>query len=76
MKVTFRTSLGSRDAVALGLDHTQCTIGAKVDVDEKTATALASRGLCEPLPAKPIKAVPKPAPLAKAKLAAIAKEKE
>lgn len=73
MKVTFRTTLGSRDAVDLGLDHKVCAIGAKVDVDMKTALILVDRGLCEPFP---IKGVPKEAPLAKAKLAAIAKEKE
>jgi len=60
MKVTFRTNLGSRDAVELGLDHHQCTIGASVEVDDRTAESLAARGLVDPLPPK-IKSVPKPA---------------
>lgn len=49
MKVKFRTNLGSRDAEAYGLDHTKCTAGAEVTVNNKIAELLESRGLVEPM---------------------------
>ena len=53
MKVTFRTTLGSRDATECGrecgevIDHAACAIGAELDVNEKTAAWLSARGLIE-----------------------------
>ena len=71
MEVVFRTNLGSRDAVELGLDHTECVIGAKVNVSEETCDNLVARGLVEPVekPAMPktVKAVPPAASIAKSK---------
>lgn len=49
MKVTFRTNLGSRDAKALGLDHTKCAAGMELDVSSDLAETLSKRGLIEPL---------------------------
>lgn len=44
MRVQFLTNLGSRDAAALELDHTECTIDAVVDVPEKAGEELIQRG--------------------------------
>ena len=71
MEVVFRTNLGSRDAAELGLNHTECVIGAKVNVGEETCDKLVARGLVEPVekPAIPktVKAVPLAATIGKAK---------
>ena len=58
MKVKFRTNLGSRDAEALGLDHTKCGIGCEVECSDETAQVLSGRGWVDPIEVKP-KATPK-----------------
>jgi len=47
MKVTFRTSLGSRDAFQIGIEHEQCQVGCDAEVSDDAAKWLADRGIVE-----------------------------
>ena len=71
MKVVLRTSLGTRDAGALGLNHEECTDGAEITVADDTGEELIARGLAESTgkPAKPkkLEAVPDKPMISKAK---------
>lgn len=82
MKVKFRTNLGSRDAVSLGLDQTQCVWGAELTVSGPQGESLADMGVVEvieaekppepPAPVAPvIKAVPKDPEVSQAKPPAV-----
>lgn len=39
-KVQFKTNIGSRDASALGLDFSECTIDSVMDVDNDTFASI------------------------------------
>ena len=68
MLVRFKTNLGRNDAAPLGLDFTQCTKGAELDVSDKAGEWLVKRGIAEAVPVvkaiSPPPEITAPAPLA------------